>query len=142
MAMFKAASLFDSDEGFRSDKEIRGSIRMSKNYEGEFADKAQVLMIFSTSKQRTYLIASNERLYCVLDDVRQPGPHVNWSLPKAKVTDGQRMTLEVSSRDKTDAAGLVDLGAQHKRWLFTKGLFKGTSIEEKVEELIMGAMVE
>lgn len=142
MSAFDAKSMFQPEHEFRSDLEIRESIQTSRNYHGEDPSRANLLMIFSTSKQRTYLVATELRMYCVLDDNRKEAPHVNWSLPRDQVAADDAPILQVETRSKTDKTGLVDLGPKHKQWLYSKGLFGEESIEEKVAGLVEQSMIK
>ena len=56
-------ALFDSDAFFRPEKEIKDWIKHSKNYQGENPNSVHLLKFFSTSKQRTYLVATPARLH-------------------------------------------------------------------------------
>lgn len=136
----KVSKLFDNDAFFRTDAEIKDSIKNSKNYEGEDPNSAKIFMFFSTSKQRTYLVATAVRLYCILDDVRKDSPHINWSMPKKDVKDSDMIKINIASRDKTEKTGLVDIGKKHMNWLYTKKLFPSNSIESSIIEFIDNAM--
>ena len=67
---------FASGPSFRTEDNISLSIENSKNYEGEDTNSANLLLFFTTSKQKTYLVATEKRLYCILDDIRKKTPHV------------------------------------------------------------------
>ncbi len=136
----KISSLFDKNAFFRSEQEIQSWIKSSKNYKGENPEHTQLLIFFSTSKQRTYLVASQERLYCILDDARKDNPHVNWSMNKEEVMGDDQITLEISTRDKTEKTGLVNFGPKHKNWLYTKSLFVNQDLKASIEHLIKSTM--
>ncbi len=136
----KTSQLFDDNAFFRSESEIKKCIRSSKNYENEDTSSAKSFLFFSTSKQRTYLVATMERLYCILDDSRKDKPHINWSLPREKVADANGLVFSITSRVKSDKTGLVDIGPQHKNWLFSKKLFQSSSIESSMKEVIESSM--
>ena len=72
---------------FSSEPEIRRSIEQSKYYDAskESPEDAGSLLIFDTSRQHTWLVATGERLYFVLDDVRQPAPRVRRSVPRSEL---------------------------------------------------------
>ena len=136
----KFQDFFDSNAGFRSIDDIKSTIKKSKNYNGEDPASAEVLKFFSTTKQRTYLVATAHRVYCILDDIRKPSPHVNWSMHKSEIKDDNGVKLPITSRDKTDRIGLVDIGEEHKRWLYTKRLFSSKDIETSITEFLDNAM--
>ena len=66
------ADMFIGRSDFASPEEIKEFIRRSKNFDKSKEDPstAHPLLIFKTSKQQTWLVATPERLYCVLDDLR------------------------------------------------------------------------
>jgi len=135
-----AKKLFDFDKRFHSEDEIKSSIESSKNYRGEKPKETQILLIFKTSKQRTWLVATNKRLYCILDDIRITKPYINWSMGKDSLTDNGKVSVEISIHDKSDRTGLVDIGSSHRGWLFTKSLFRDNPIELSIKNLIASKM--
>lgn len=136
----KFQDFFDSNAMFHSVDDIKNTIKNSKNYNQEDPKSAQVLNFFSTSKQRTYLVATSERLYCILDDVRKEKPHINWSMPKSDVKGVDGLKLDITSRDKTAKIGLVDIGNKHRKWLYTKDLFPSKEIKASIQEFLDTAM--
>jgi hypothetical protein len=136
----KFQDFFDSNAGFRSIDDIKSTIKKSKDYNGEDPTSANTLKFFSTLKQRTYLVATAHRLYCILDDIRKKSPHINWSLPKSDIKDYNGVKLIITSRNKTDKTGLIDIGEKHKRWLYTKKLFSSKDIETSIMEFLNNAM--
>lgn len=139
-ALKKAAA---NARGFLSATEIKDQIRLSKNYNRDSSDpsRAGALLIFSTSNQQTWLVATANRLYCILDDVRKPEPHINWSMGKGRlVGDGGELLIEPRSRDHTDRTGYVDIGDNHKDWLFSRSLFSDEKVEDRITGLIRSQM--
>lgn len=136
----KIADMFDSGNEFRSEGDVKQSIKRSKNYKGEDPSEAHLLNIFGTSKQRTYLVATPKRLYCILDDTRKDEPHINWSMPKEEILSQEGLKLNVATKDKTNDVGLVDVGSKHTNWLFSKAAFKEKDIKSSIEELLKTAM--
>lgn len=132
----KLSDLFDRDAYFRSEEEIKSYISNSKKYKQENPSDAKLLKIFSTSKQRTYLVITDKMIYCILDDARKNKPHLNWSKTRDNFFDGKNLTVAVTTREKSTTTGLVDFGSDHKNWLFTKSLFKDISIENKLKSLL------
>lgn len=136
----KLSTFFDNKAFFRSDTEIKQWIRQSKNYDNESLESTSLFMFFSTSKQRTYLVATPKRLYCILDDSRKKSPHLNWSMPVNDVVDGHDLLFTITTKDKSKATGLVDISDKHKNWLFSKDLFASTNIEDSMKTFIVSAM--
>lgn len=123
---------------FLSEPEICQSIRHSKNYNAdiESPEQAKCLLIFETSKQHTWLVSTNERLYCILDDVRKPEPHINWSVQKKTLIGQPGEDSPIKSRSKSENTGLVDVGLRHKNWLFSKRLFTQQPIDKVIQNLL------
>lgn len=131
---------FDIEAGFRNEEEIKFHIKESVSYEGENPSTAKIFKFFSTSKQRTYLVATNKRLYCILDDKRKNTPHLNWSMKKSEIKKDNELRINITTLDKTDKIGLVNIGEKHKRWLYSKNLFKTKGIEASIKDFLIESM--
>jgi len=139
----KISSVILGRRDFYSNEEIIDFTKKSKNYnpEEENTHNAEALMIFQTSNQQTWLVSTNERLYCILDDIRNDEPNINWSVAKERLTAEGQVTIEINARDKSGKTGLVDIGPEHKNWLFSKGLFKEKNIDNSIRQLIKNKML-
>ena len=84
---------------------------------------ANVLKIFETKLQRTWLISTASNIYCVLDDVRKVEPKLKWHEDKSQLALEANDTLEVDY-DWSKNSGKVDIGPKHKGWLFSHELFE------------------
>ncbi len=115
------SKFFDADVGFRTSEQITDAVRTSKNYQQEPVSNARLMNFFKTSKQRSYLVATDQRVYCIVDDNRKSQPVVNWSEPLASFNQNA-----ISFAEKSDRTGLVNFGENHKHWLYTKSLFSDT----------------
>lgn len=122
---------------FYTQNDIICHVRKSKNYNSskENLDQAKVLKIFHTSKQKTWLILTNERMYCILDDNREEMPHVRWSIPKSDIIDGNKISIDIKIRDCSEKSGIVDIGSK-VGWKFSKKLFTKVDIKKSIEKLI------
>ncbi len=85
--------------------DIAGYVVHSKNFRSgeEQLEGAATLLFFQTRKQRTWLVATDQRVYCVLDDRRKPKPHINWAISRSKTfnsTGNFILDLEVGERDR------------------------------------------
>lgn len=126
-----------------SEDEIKASIATSVNYklDGSDPDSASALRIFATRRQNTWLVATPKRLYCILDDVRKPQPHMNWSIGRDSLLGNDRaLAFDITSRSKSDRLGLVDIGPKHKDWYFSKSLFAAQPVEDAIRNLILAKM--
>lgn len=127
---------------FSPESDIRDLVRESKHFDEQLenVNGAEMLLFFSTSTQQTWLVSTEERLYCILDDVEKDTPHLNWSIPKDQLVSGNEIPIQFSSRDKSAKTGLVDIGPKHKNWLYTKQLFSQTPIEVAITNVIKKKM--
>lgn len=125
--------------GFLTEREIKARIKSSKNYDGTDPDAARALLVFRTSKQQTWLVATSKRLYCVLDDLPKDRANVNWSLGRNVLFDEQnKFSAHIDVRPRTERTGLLDIGPK-RNWLLTKGLF-AEAPADSIREFIAGAM--
>jgi hypothetical protein len=127
---------------FKSREEIVRYIVNSVNFDSttESPESAKALLLLQTAKQRTWLVATRERLYCILDDVRKPESHINWSLPRRQVIEDGNIVLEIRPHDRTERTGLVDFGPEHRRWLYTRDLFERGDVASAIREFLKKAM--
>ncbi len=128
--------LFLGGRNFFDKTDIENYINQSKNYNRDKTVAEGSLLIFKTSKQHTWLVLSSKRLYCILDDIRKPKPHINWSISNSKLISGNDIILELIARDKSENTGLIDIGQDHKNWLFSKSLFASIDIVSSINNLI------
>ena len=133
----KLSDLLAGRPDFAPKIEIIDQVKRSRNFSSnnERLDAADALLIFSTSKQHTWLVATNLRLYCILDDVRRDEPHINWSLPAKRIFSSQRYILKITVQDKSSLTGTITIEGISRPWLFTKRLFNGSPIEESIRQL-------
>jgi hypothetical protein len=126
---------------FMSPGDIIQAIRESPNFNSDSEDlaKAEALLIFQTSKQQTWLVATGARLYCVLDDLRRSFKPVRWSLGAKELASYENLPGGISARDSNERVGLLNIGPRHN-WLYSKKLFTSKSIEDEVKDLIRRQM--
>jgi hypothetical protein len=98
---------------------------------GEDPSALMALLIFSTSKQQTWLVADSLNISCVLDDRRKEEPTLRWFLSKKEA-------IPVVARDYSTDSGLLDIGPR-REWLYSKRLFHSVDIVTAVQRLIDGA---
>jgi hypothetical protein len=119
---------------FLSDSEIIDSVATSTAYSGEGTAQAKALLLFTTSTQQTWLIATTARLYCVVDDRRLPTPQMRWAMPLSEARTGPIVTREAAERYRNQA-GLLNIG-KRLNWIYTKRLFLDRDVVDAVRELI------
>lgn len=131
---------------FYSEDKIIDYIKNSKNYnpDKDNLQVAKALKVFQTSKQQTWLVATNERAYYILDDNKKDKPQLfTWSLPKKDITVGNRVSLEIKTGKKSEKTGLVRIGPRHENWFYSKRLFpEEKHIVESIHKLIREAMLQ
>lgn len=121
---------------FASEDDIRSRVRIFRDYDDDDLAAARLLLLFETSRQHTWLVATNKRLYCVLDDARKDHARVQWSLRKSELkNDTGTLTVEISSADRRKNSGVVHIGPR-RNWLYSKKLFRTEAVEDAVNKLI------
>lgn len=108
--------------------------------ERERTDRAGILLIFQTLQQQTWLVATSERLYCVLDDIRRPKPEVRWIMAKSELVSDHDVIVHIATRRYSENSGRIDI-ANHTGWLYSKALFSTVSVDEAIKALIHTSMV-
>ena len=111
----------------------------------EISEK-DALLIFSTRRQKTWLVVSNQRLYCVLDDVRNDElPGLQWTMPADELVANGKVDLHLQSREmkkrRSEKTGVIEIGAKLRNWLYTKDLFQTLSVEETLRAIIARRMI-
>lgn len=117
--------------GMRSIDEIMAFIQDSRRFKSktEVIKRSSVLLMYRSTTQCTWLVATNERLYCVLED--KTNIRLKWSRDRERTFLDGELLFEIVERDRpthTDTK-LVDIGSDHKGWIYSKSLFeKGISV--------------
>jgi len=139
----KLRELLSGRNDFENLNNIKKLITSSKKYEPSYENwkHAHELLIFSTPRQKTWLIATIKRLYCILDDVSRDAPHIAWSMSKESLVTDDKVSIEVRQHENTERTGLIDISDKHKSWLYSKNLFNTKSVEKAVIEFIEQAMI-
>jgi hypothetical protein len=127
---------------FASEDEIKRFVAQSKEFAPQIEDiaAAKTLLIFTTSRQQTWLVATAARLYCVLDDVQEK-PTIWWVLNIVGPAEEPRLTtltgepVRLSYGDRSDESGVISVDTLGD-WLYSKKLFTTFSLEESISRLI------
>ncbi len=124
-------------------QEISSFVGRSRAFDAASEDlaKAEVLLLFRTPRQQTWLVTTERRLYCVLDDKAKSQPELRWTLAKADLLDGGSLKLQIEPRDHSERVGLISFGSRHKDWYFSKDLFSGLQVRDAISDLILKKMV-
>jgi hypothetical protein len=124
------------------ERRVRAHILHSKNYnaEREDPDDASSLAFFRTLRQQTWLVATRERLYCILDDARKPEPHINWSIPRNEIVSNDEVILRVEASASRKGSSVLAFGPRHQQWLYSKGLFGLADPATVIQDLLREKM--
>ncbi|NNG44979.1 hypothetical protein HJP15_18995 [Pseudoalteromonas sp. NEC-BIFX-2020_002] len=125
------AKFYDKKSLFRDEDKILNLAQVKSKQQ-----KPKILKIFETSKQRTYLINDGSMVYCVLDDVRNNQPKLVWKTPRNAFLRHGKLNVKLNPRDKTKNTGVIDLGNQHKNWLYSKRLIKPEELKDSFSKFI------
>lgn len=103
---------------------------------------SEPLLIFANSWQQTWLVATYDRLRCILDDVRLVEPKECWSMLRSELVEGDVVSAKIIARDKSTSYGLLDFSDRHRNWLYNKGLFGAGGVVETITDLIERNMTD
>ena len=99
-------------DGFLTEAGIRSLVQGS----GANAESVRhLLKLFHTSRQRTWLVATDKTLYCILDgaSTRASGRLIQWAQSLGGIEQNSIRTKSYKSR-----TGLIDIG-NRKNWLYS-----------------------
>lgn len=80
------------------------------------------LLVFKTSKQKTFLIAKGKRIECHLDDIRPNRGGHQWTLSGDEITRILKAGDYAVNPGYRARTGMFSIGS-HKNWLYSKQLF-------------------
>ncbi len=83
------------------------------------------LLIFETTKQRSWLFITAAELVCIIDDRRQPAPSVRWSLP---LKPGHNFNFVVGPHSEQSGSLEID----GKTILYSKRFFGDMPPDERI----------
>lgn len=141
----KLSQLFDDQGSFHGQVEILEKIAQSANFQSDIESISDdpMLLLFKTSKQQTWLVATSKRLYCLLDDARTGELKLVWSMSKSSLVDENDSLVKFSTRQEYKAnTGLIDFGPKHKNWLYSKALFNGEDPAPPISAFISNKIFE
>jgi hypothetical protein len=123
---------------FAGPREIRDAVRL--RYEAkpdDFAD-GELLLIFETSKQQTWLMATDRALYCVTERIDDEHADVRWRISKSEIISDGGFILPIRTEDKSESSGYVTFNGKRAR-LYSKRLFTDVPIERRVKSMLLKA---
>lgn len=100
--------------------------------------RSEMLLIFDTRTQHTWLVATKAALYCVFDNRRQTHARRLWRIARSDIEMDGRITLQISEAELTDRDGYLIIDGKRPR-KFTRLLFKTLTIKESIENMLRNA---
>ncbi|MHC9419868.1 hypothetical protein ACYZX9_14865 [Sphingomonas citri] len=131
----RLSDLFAQPRSFYSEEKILQFISSDRRTRGFKLARAKMLLIFDTSKQRTWLVADDKHLHCVSDWSREPEPKLRWSIGRSKIVKNDRISLDIGTADHTGDIGYVRIDGKKPRF-YSKRLFTDKPIGEVIRELL------
>ena len=92
------------------------------------------LLIFDTMRQHTWLIPSDKKLYCVIDNRREDAPKISWSFDLDRLRRDKSLS-EVEIEDFDEDYGIFKIGDKKVR-KFSRNLFSASELKQKLRDLI------
>jgi len=127
--------ILDLRKTFASQSEIRQAVADKYVARREnFAD-AGLLLIFTASQQRTWLVATQGALYLVTDRLKEDAPKALWRLDRADVMRGNSLDLPIRVDPNTERTGKVTIGGKGER-VFSKDLFTDVPIDQRIQTFV------
>jgi hypothetical protein len=125
----KQAEIYDP-RGFRTEEGLRLLVMNSHLVErGE--EVKDVLLLFHTERQKTWLISTNNQMFCVLDDekTRAKSRLIQWRIAISEIDD---VKAYLSKKENN----VVDIGPKH-RWLYSGHLHADPIVlEDRIWKMI------
>lgn len=116
--------------------------KFEKFGDSENLDDTHHLIFFKTRRQQTWLVATNQNLYCVLDDISLNTFDIKWNISKQNLIDQDKVILTISVvSEYSENSGKINFGERHKGWLYSKSIFKEPKeLKQAIHNLLMSAM--
>ncbi|MEE4302212.1 MAG: P-loop NTPase fold protein [Pseudomonadales bacterium] len=116
-------------DGFLTDEQIEHAVLAQAQPGARVVDR---LLLYRPRAQRTWLVVTDEHLYCLLDDQRTRAGNrvVQWREPLEAVRS-------VQAYESKQGRPVVDIGS-HKRWLYSRRLYPSA----EALETAIGALIE
>jgi hypothetical protein len=130
--------IFDWRKAFASQSEIKQAVSDKyKTRKENFVD-ARLLLIFSGSKQRTWLVATQSGLYLVTDRLKEDVPKAVWRLDRSDIMSGNTPELEIRVDPYSENTGKIKIGDKAEKF-FSKDLFTDVSVDRRIQSLVESA---
>lgn len=94
----------------------------------------ELLLLFQTEKQHTWLVTTDKRLFCILDDenTQATSKFIQW-----RIALDEASLVSVRAHKRT--VGLVDIGPR-TRWLYSRHLYPNADkLKQEIESMVSKA---
>lgn len=132
----------ERERSFASPKDIETSIEKFTGFQRgeEPSANRELLLIFESSKQRTWLVATKQALYCVIDLLSEPEPRARWRIGREHIfSNKDGVFLSIQTEKYSDSAGHLVIDEKRPR-LYSRRLFTDFPVEQRVKSLLLKAL--
>nr|VFJ87745.1 MAG: hypothetical protein BECKLFY1418A_GA0070994_100246 [Candidatus Kentron sp. LFY]VFJ89405.1 MAG: hypothetical protein BECKLFY1418B_GA0070995_10154 [Candidatus Kentron sp. LFY] len=128
--------LYTGHRPFSDNETILAAVRNSSHFDedAENIGNTGKVQLLSTSKQKTYLVGTAERIYKVLDDRREQHPKVIWSRKIDEVFMGDSPVATLFDYNGR-TSNLVVAAVPDKMNLVSKDLFENIGVMDAIAGL-------
>lgn len=122
---------------FSAENIIKQSIKRSTKFDAsvESPENASRVQLLETSNQKTYLVATANNIYKIVDDRRADRPKIAWSRARGKIAPNNTLKVHIEPyKSRTDKL-VIDV-LPEKTNLVSKSLFTNIDIKEAIEDLL------
>ncbi|KJV27312.1 hypothetical protein [Pantoea sp. SM3] len=124
-------------KSFSHEKDIIKSISQFEKFQpNELLGKVNSLLIFKSETQQCWLIFTSLRMYFVIDDIDKGLIKVLWAREREKAISNGMINVHLKEESLSKETGKLYFGKMNNSILFTKSLFKNSSISGKVASLL------
>lgn len=135
----RLSSFFKAPRPFVSITDLKFTLSELDHPQNEDFERAEALLIFESARQKTWLIATNLRLYCLFDIAAEERPRVKWKIDKSHlVSDDDGVIVKLSLRESTRRTGFIQINDKNPR-KYSKLLFTMAPITRAIRIMLMKA---
>lgn len=124
---------------FLSQDDVKAAITNSRHYGEDGTDPklASALLFYQTADQQTWLVRTPKRVYCVLDELADTTPHINWSLELSAFSGESPVTIR-EAEPQNSYFGHVVFAPRPEIWFYSKKFFASGDPARMFADFIRG----
>jgi hypothetical protein len=123
---------------FISSSDLKAQLRDTHDWSKSEYLSAESLLIFDAPRQRTWLIANSNYLYCIFDIIDESSPRMQWRIKKDSIITDNRIALKIATDNYSIRNGYLIIDEKKPR-KYSRLLFQRVSVERSVRILLMKA---